>query len=73
MSVYLKLETGAGGTPLEALEKACHVAKLTTVMVRLEVNGIDVLIAPDDTPEHMHAQWLKALEKKRKFVSAITL
>lgn len=73
MSLYLRLESGAGGTPLEAIEKACQVAKATTIMVRFELNGVDVLVAPEDSPAFMHGQWLDAVKNKRTFVSALTI
>mgnify|MGYP001562747075 CR=1 FL=1 len=73
MSVYLKLETGAGGTPLEALTKAVRVAGVLDIMVLLDVNGVEMLVAPKDDPGFLNEQFLKALKRKSKFASALTI
>lgn len=70
MSVYLRLEIGAGGTPLEAIEVACRASDRVGVNVILDVNGVEVLIMPGDLPRYVHASWSKALERGAKFAAS---
>jgi hypothetical protein len=70
MGVYLKLETGAGGTPEEALEASRKAAQITRLWVKVNINGVEVLIHPDDSLNSLVTNWRKALERGATFCSA---
>ncbi len=70
MGVYLRLETFAGGTPEDALAAALGCAHKTGVWVKIDLNGVTVLIHPLDKVEVLAAQWRKAMERGVTFVSS---
>jgi hypothetical protein len=70
MAIFLQLECGAGGTPDQAIADACGVASRLRIWVRVNINGIETLIAPDDSSVSLHANWKKAIERGATFVSA---
>jgi len=69
-AVILKLETVTGRNPFEALSDACRIATLLGSWVCMNVNGIDTMIAPNDDPHALLANWRKALERGAGFASA---
>lgn len=70
MTVYLNLETGAGGTPEEALESSRKAAQITRLWVKVNINGVQVLIHPDDSLASLVKNWQTALERGATFCSA---
>jgi hypothetical protein len=73
MSVYLNLETGAGGTPEDAIYKASHVANVLNVPVKLDVNGVLVVVGAHESPIAIHENYQKAVKRGDKFASAFTV
>lgn len=69
-ATVLRLETVTGRDPFEALSDACRIATMLGCWVRMEVNGVEVMTAPNDNPHTMLANWKKALERGASFVSA---
>jgi hypothetical protein len=70
MAVYLELETIAGGDVEDAISDACRVATLLDVWVKVNINGVETLVSPNDMPEPLFANWQKAMERGADFVSA---
>ncbi len=70
MSVFLNLETGAGGTPEEAIESARKAAQIIRLWTKVNINGVEVLIHPDDSLQSLVTNWNKAHERGATFCSA---
>lgn len=70
MGIFLNLETGAGGTPEEAIEEARRASSIVRLWTKLNVNGVEVLIHPDDSLTSLTTNWRKALERGATFCSA---
>lgn len=69
-NVYLKLETFAGGSINEAIADALGVAQRAGCWVKINLNGIDTLISPDDSLSSLERNYAKARERGATFVSA---
>lgn len=70
MGVYLLLETFAGGTAEEAIDAAVACAQKIGVWVKLNLNGVTVLIHPSDSGAVLVDHWRKAMERGVNFCSA---
>lgn len=70
MGIMLTLDTIAGGRPIDAFVDMCRVATALRIWVKASVNGIEVMVAPDDRPNVIDQNWQKARERGATFVSA---
>jgi hypothetical protein len=69
-AVRLKLDTFTGPTIDATLTDACAVAERVGCWVDINVNGIDVMIAPGDRAQTIIANFLEARHRGATFVSA---
>lgn len=70
MAVYLTLEATAGGEIDQGIADACAVASKLRIWVKININGIETMIAPDDSSVMIHRNWKEAMRRGATFVSA---
>lgn len=70
MSIYLTLETIAGGEINHGIFDAVGVASKLGIWVKININGIEVMIGPNDHAETLMRNYAKAREREATFVSA---
>jgi len=68
--IVLRLDHIGGGDPREIIRKAVDVAAKIGCWVRIDVNTVEVLIAPDHNKETVIDAWSKAIDRKAAFCSA---
>lgn len=67
--LLLRLDTIGAGTPEEAVRDACIAAARMGVWVKVDINGIEVLAAPNDNGDNLWRNYCKASERRATFVS----
>lgn len=68
-NLCLTLETFAGGSVEETIKDLARTAFRLELWIKCDVNGIEVLAAPNDSPNVLWANYEKARDRKAKFVS----
>jgi len=69
-NLCLTLETFAGGSVEETVKDLARAATRLELWVKCDVNGIEVLAAPGDSPNVLWFNFEKARDRKAKFVSS---
>ena len=69
-SVRLTLEAFTGRAIEQVIEDACNVARRCHAWVKINVNGIEVLISPNDEARWLLVNYHEARKRGASFVSA---
>ena len=69
-ALILRLDTITGPSVEEAIANACRVADRLDTWVKVNINGIETMVAPGDRVSVLHENWKKAHGRGVRFVSA---
>lgn len=71
-SFVLRVETGATDkTPQDVARELVEVAKRLSLNVVTKINGIEIMVYPQSTPEQAARAYTQAVERRLKFNIAI--